>query len=55
LYDSIIALILDWEAHRPVFFAVTVILVMSLQGLFLGILADFVFKVLGIRVRKVDR
>jgi len=53
LFDLIIALILDWEAHRPVSFDVTVILVMSLEGLFLGILADFVFKVLGIRVQKV--
>lgn len=55
MYDSIVTLILDWEAHRPVFFAVTVILVMSLEGLFLGILADFVFKVLGIRAKKVKR
>ena len=55
MYDSIITLLLDWEAHRPLSFAVTVILVMSLQGLVLGLLADFVFKVLGIRAKKVDR
>jgi hypothetical protein len=55
MYDRLIALIMEWDAHHPWLFAATVIVVMVLEGLFFGILADFVFKILGIRVKKLDR
>jgi hypothetical protein len=54
MYDRLIALILEWDAHSPWLFATAVIVVMVLEGLFFGILADFVFKVLGIRVKKLN-
>ncbi len=55
MFDGMIAIIMDWQANSPFLFAVTVIVVMALEGLILGILADFLFKLLGIRVRKVNR
>ncbi|HEX9758350.1 MAG TPA: hypothetical protein VGB26_11240 [Nitrospiria bacterium] len=55
MLNQMIALLNHWENHSPFLFAMTVIVVMALEGLFLGTVAGYVFKLLGIRVRKINR
>ena len=55
MLNQLIALLMHWESHSPFLFAMAVIVVMALEGIFLGTVAGYIFKLLGIRVRKIKR
>jgi hypothetical protein len=51
--DKIYAFLSDDALKDPWIFALLVIGVMALEGVLLGVLAEFLFKILGIEIKKI--
>ncbi len=52
MYNLIITTLGKWNGDNPLLYAIAVILIMAVEGIFLSLLVDLILGILGIRGRK---